>query len=253
MYVIIVGAGQLGYYLTKDLLSKGLEVTLVDWNFNKVKSLENELGGNVLYASGSSIDGLEKAGTKRADVIVAVTGDDEDNLVICQLGKRYFKVPKAIARINNPKNERIFRELGVGTTISGTSSIAESIEKYLAKKRCKEQSLHLNQIHQLHPILQKLSEFKHILGDNTSSLEFVNIKIPVESSNCNKKLEDINLPAQCVLSLIIRDKEIIFPRPYMKLLPNDTIVAMCSISEKSALEYALLGSSDLYFEKLEEQ
>ncbi|NTV91304.1 MAG: TrkA family potassium uptake protein, partial [Clostridiales bacterium] len=91
MYIVVVGAGKLGYYLTKDLLKKGHEVTLVDWNKSRVELLEQELGGTVLYANGSSIDGLEKAGCERADIIAATTGDDEDNLVICQLGKRYFK------------------------------------------------------------------------------------------------------------------------------------------------------------------
>ena len=132
MYIIIVGAGKLGYYLTKDLLSKKFEVTLLDWNRGKVVELENEFGENIIYANGSSIDGLEKAGCARADVIVAATGHDEDNLVICQMAKRYFKVKKAIARINNPKNEIVFKKLGVGTTVSSTKSVAEAIEHYMA-------------------------------------------------------------------------------------------------------------------------
>lgn len=131
MYLVIVGGGKVGYYLTKTLQTEGYEVTLIDWNFENVKQLKQDLGEAVLFANGSSIDGLEKAGCSRADVIIAVTGDDEDNLVICQLGKRYFKVPKAIARINNPKNERVFKELGVGTSISGTISIVDAIDQYV--------------------------------------------------------------------------------------------------------------------------
>jgi trk system potassium uptake protein TrkA len=134
MYLVIVGGGKVGYYLTKTLQREGYEVTLIDWNFDKVKQLKQDLGEAALFANGSSIDGLEKAGCARADVIIAVTGDDEDNLVVCQLGKRYFKVPKAIARINNPKNERVFKELGVGTSISGTISIVEAIDQYVVKQ-----------------------------------------------------------------------------------------------------------------------
>jgi trk system potassium uptake protein TrkA len=132
MYIIIVGAGKLGYYLTKDLLKKNFEVTLMDWNRSKVAELDPEFGENIIYGNGSSLNGLEKAGCCRADVIVAATGHDEDNLVICQMAKRYFKVKKAIARINNPKNESVFKKLGVGTTVSSTKSVAEAIEHYMA-------------------------------------------------------------------------------------------------------------------------
>lgn len=141
MYLVIVGGGKVGYYLTKTLQVEGDEVTLIDWNFEKVKQLKTDLGEAVLFANGSSIDGLEKAGCSRADVIIAVTGDDEDNLVVCQLGKRYFKVPKAIARINNPKNERIFKELGVGTSISGTISIVDAIDRYVVEQQTSKNPL----------------------------------------------------------------------------------------------------------------
>lgn len=222
MYVVIVGGGQVGYYLTKTLLSKGYEVTLVDWNYHKVQLLEQELGECVLYASGSSIDGLEKAGCARADVIVAVTGDDEDNLVVCQLGKMYFKVPKAIARINNPKNERIFKELGIGTTISGTISISDAIERYVAKKQ-----------------LTTLLAFDH------DEMVLVEAELQSDSPVIGKRISEIGLPYECILALIIRGRNVVFAKGDTVLEPKDMVIAIASMNEQDNLKTILLGSQEV--------
>ncbi len=219
MYIVIVGGGQVGYYLTKTLLAKGYEVTLVDWNYSRVQLLEQELGGNVLYASGSSIDGLEKAGCTRADVIVAVTGDDEDNLVICQLGKMYFKVPKAIARINNPKNERIFKELGVGTTISGTISISEAIEGYFAKKR-----------------------LTTLLTFNQNEMALVENELPADSPVIGKKISELQLPYECIIAIIIKGRNVVFPKGDTVLEPKDMVISITTKNEQENLTKLLLGS-----------
>ena len=219
MYIVIVGGGQVGYYLTKTLLAKGYEVTLVDWNYSRVQLLEQELGGNVLYASGSSIDGLEKAGCTRADVIVAVTGDDEDNLVICQLGKMYFKVPKAIARINNPKNERIFKELGVGTTISGTISISEAIEGYFAKKR-----------------------LTTLLTFNQNEMALVENELPADSPVIGKKISELQLPYECIIAIIIKGRNVVFPKGDTVLEPKDMVISITTKNDQENLTKLLLGS-----------
>ena len=222
MYVVIVGGGQVGYYLTKTLLAKSYEVTLVDWNYNRVQLLEQELGGNVLYASGSSIDGLEKAGCARADVIVAVTGDDEDNLVVCQLGKRYFKVPKAIARITNPKNERVFKELGIGTTISGTISISEAIERYVAKKQ-----------------MTTLLTFNH------DEMVLVEADLPVDSPVIGKKISELKLPYDCIIAIIIKGRNVIFPKGDTVLEPKDMVISISTKNEQENLMKLLLGSQEV--------
>jgi K+ transport systems, NAD-binding component len=222
MYVVIVGAGQVGYYLTKTLLSKGYEVTLVDWDFNKVRLLEQELGGNILYASGSSIDGLEKAGCNRADVIVAVTGDDEDNLVVCQLGKMYFKVPKAIARINNPKNERVFRELGIGTTVSGTISISEAIERYVARKH-----------------LTTLLTFNH------DEMALVEAELLPDSPVVGKKISELSLPYECIIALIIKGRNVVFAKGDTLLEARDLIIAISTKNEQENLMKVLLGNPEV--------
>lgn len=222
MYVVIVGAGQVGYYLTKTLLSKGYEVTLVDWDYNRVELLEKELGGIVIYASGSSIDGLEKAGCTRADVIVAVTGDDEDNLVICQLGKRHFKIQKAISRVNNPKNERIFKELGVGTTISGTTSISEAIERYVAKQQ-----------------LMTLLTFNH------NEMVLVEAELLSNSPAAGKKISELELPYECIIALILRGRDVIFAKGDILLEQRDMIIAISTLQEQDNLRQVLLGNMEV--------
>jgi len=221
MYVVVVGGGQVGYYLTKTLLSKGYEVTLVDWNFNKTELLRQELGDAVIFASGSSIDGLEKAGCERADVIVAVTGDDEDNLVVCQLGKRYFKVPKAIARINNPKNEHVFRELGVGTTISGTTSITEAIERYVAKQK-----------------ITTLLTFDH------DEMALVEAELHEKSPVAYKAIKDLELPYECLIALILRGRNVIFAKGDTVLEPKDLVIAISTMGEQEKLTRILLGDME---------
>lgn len=184
MNIIVVGAGQAGYYLTKTLMSKRHKVTLVDWDLERVHKLESELGGSVMYCSGSSIDGLEKAGCRWADVIVAVTGDDEDNLVTCQIGKKYFNVPKAIARINNPKNMRIFSELGIKTVINGTLAFKEEIESYVARN-----------------YIKTLFSFNH------EEMIIMESDISESSPVLNMKLKDIKLPYDSVIPVILRGKK----------------------------------------------
>jgi trk system potassium uptake protein TrkA len=212
MYILIVGGGKVGYYLAKTLLAEKYEVTLLDWNYEKVKLLKHDLGEAVIFANGSSIDGLDKAGCARADVIVAVTGDDEDNLVICQLGKRYFKVSKAIARINNPKNERVFRELGVGTTISGTISIVEAIEQYLVKE-----------------------QVKTLMTFHQGVMVLLETEITANSPLAGKKISEIKLPGDCVIVSILRGKKAISAEADLILAPQDLVMAISPQKERATV------------------
>ncbi|MDP4182059.1 MAG: TrkA family potassium uptake protein [Bacillota bacterium] len=222
MYVVIVGGGQVGYYLTKTLLEKNYEVTLVDWDFNKTERLKYELGGNVMYASGSSIDGLERAGCSRADVIVAATSDDEDNLVICQLGKKYFNVPKAVARISNPRNERIFKELGISTTISGTSYIAEAIERYVAKQ-----------------------QLTTLLTFSRNEMALVEAELEENSPVVNKTTAELELPYECVIALILRERNVVFVKADTIFKPKDLVIAISTQNEQENLRKILLGEPEV--------
>src|SRR6187401_1686599 len=129
MYVIVVGGGKVGYYLTKELLAAGHELVLLEKDGRRARQIADELGSIVLNKDGCEGKHLAEAGANRATIVAAVTGDDEDNLVVCQMAKHHFDVPRTIARVNNPKNEQLFRHLGVDEQVSPTRMILGSIEQ----------------------------------------------------------------------------------------------------------------------------
>src|SRR5918996_2503781 len=129
MYVVVVGGGKVGYYLTRELLAAGHELVLLEKDAARARQIADEIGSIVLNRDGCEGKHLEEAGAKRAAIVAAVTGDDEDNLVVCQMAKHHFDVPRTIARVNNPKNEELFRHLGVDEIISPTRMILGSIEQ----------------------------------------------------------------------------------------------------------------------------
>ena len=135
MYVIVVGGGKVGYYLSKHLLDRGYEVTLIEKDPRRAEVLNSTLGEIVMVGDGDEMAFLATTGMERADVVVAVTGDDEDNLVTCQLAKRKFNVPKTVARVNNPANVRIFKTLGVDVALSATEVLLDLIESELPTRR----------------------------------------------------------------------------------------------------------------------
>ncbi len=129
MFVLVVGGGKVGYYLTKELIESGHEVALMEKDRGRAQQITDEIGSVVIPQDGCEGKYLNEAGANRADIVAAVTGDDEDNLVICQMAKHHFDVPRTIARVNNPKNEALFRHLGVDEIISPTRMVLGSIEQ----------------------------------------------------------------------------------------------------------------------------
>ena len=131
MYIIIGGGGDVGYYLTKNLLNQGHEVLLLEKSAIRAQALGEELGQSIFRGDACEARTMEEAGIRRADVVIAVTGEDEDNLVICQMAKERFRVARTIARLNNPKHEELFQKLGIDVTISPTKAILSLIESEL--------------------------------------------------------------------------------------------------------------------------
>jgi trk system potassium uptake protein TrkA len=128
MYVIVVGGGKVGYFLSRDLLERGDEVTLVEKDGARAGWLEGQLGSIVMLGDGDEVAFLSTTGIERADAVLAVTGDDEDNLVALQLAKKHFNVPLTIARVNNPANVDIFKTLGVDEAVSATDVLLAALE-----------------------------------------------------------------------------------------------------------------------------
>jgi trk system potassium uptake protein TrkA len=128
VYAIVIGGGKVGYYLARDLLDRGEEVTLVEKESTRAEWLESQLGSIVMRGDGDEMAFLSTTGIERADVVLAVTGDDEDNLVALQLAKKSFNVPRTVARVNNPANVEIFKALGVDEAVSATEVLLGAIE-----------------------------------------------------------------------------------------------------------------------------
>lgn len=134
MFIVIIGGGKIGYYLVQSLVREGHEVTVIEKNRVKAQHISDDFDAVSIAGDGCDPRVLEEAGVGRADVLVAGTGDDEDNLVICQVAKLRFHVPYAIGRVNNPKNEIVFQKLGIDSTINSTGLVLKEIQSLLVGK-----------------------------------------------------------------------------------------------------------------------
>lgn len=203
MYIIIGGGGDVGYYLTRNLLKRGHEVLLLEKSSVRAQALSDELGQSVVKGDACEARTMEDAGAERADVVIAVTGEDEDNLVICQMAKKRFNVARTIARLNNPRHEELFKKLGIDVTISPTRSILSLIEYELPGPH-----------------------FVQLMTLKRAGLEIVEMSIASSSPVVNKTLGQINLPRRCTLALIVRGEESIFPDKETEIKVNDEVYAL---------------------------
>lgn len=220
MYIIVVGGGRVGYYLTRALLAEGHEVLLVEKNAAICETVNEELGSVCLRGDGCEITVLAEAGTDRADMLIAVTGDDEDNLVACQVAKHKFNVKRTIARIGNPKNEILFKTLGIDVTVSSTNIILEHIETEVPT----------------HPLT-------HLLEIRDKGLEIVEVKIPPDSTTVGKPVKELPLPRGSILSLIIRkERKIIVPTSNTVIEGEDQVIAVTPSESEELLRTALRGT-----------
>ena len=128
LYVIVAGAGKVGWNLTRELIEKGHELTVIESDRRRYLTVEQELEHNVQYGDASELWVLERAGISRADMVIAVTGDDEDNVLICQVAKEKYLCERTIARVNNPRNKQWFELLGIKPVVSATDLILRLIE-----------------------------------------------------------------------------------------------------------------------------
>ena len=221
MYIVIVGAGNVGYHLAKAVLSKGHEVLLIDRDAATLERIEDELGSIGLKGDGCEANTLEEAGTARADLFVAVTDQDADNLVACQIAKHRFKVPRTVARMSDLKNEPLFKKLGVDVTVSSTILVLQYIESQTSKP----------------PMLTRLAVLKG------SDREIADVKIPPTSAVVGKKIRDISLPLNNHIILLIRqDERIQLPTSTNVLEVGDRVIVVGHRATEQALHQALTGS-----------
>ena len=217
MYIIVVGGGKVGYYLTKTLLREGHEVLLIEKDPAKVETYSERFGSVMLEGDGAEASTLAAAGAARADVLVAVTGEDEDNLVVCQMAKHKFHIGKTIARVNNPKNELLFKHLDTDVTVSQTNYILGLIEQAIPDRA-----------------------FIHLLSLRHADLAIIEASITAESPVANQLVGEVDLPVSCVIAAIARKAELIVPDATTEILPGDEIIAVTHRTEEDELRRLLI-------------
>ena len=183
MYALILGCGTIGYNLASELLASGNEVLVFEPDAVRYSSVVNSFGSIALQADGTNPNSLEKAGIRRADLLIAVTGDDSSNLVGCQVAKLSFNIPKTIALVNNPENETLFKELGVDVIINHTDVILQDLEESI-------------------PDAHKPSFFEMPLSEN-SQRKIFRVHVELESNVIGIKINDIQLPQDTSILMMI--------------------------------------------------
>ncbi|NLH01472.1 MAG: NAD-binding protein, partial [Clostridiales bacterium] len=189
MKSIIIGGGKIGYNLLKTLKERGYEVTLIEKDEGICKKIAEDIDADIICGDGTDPDVLNDADIKRAGIIAAVTGKDEENLVACQIARKGFNICKSIARINNPKNIEMFKALGVDKTVCSTDVIANLIEFEFDREICK--------------IVQAFDRGAMVL---------VEADVKEGSRWDGSYIKEISLPSECVVASILRNGKAIFPR-----------------------------------------
>lgn len=201
MESIIIGGGKIGYYLYKTLHAKHYQVMMVERNRDDCLKIADELNSEVICGDGTDLDVLRDAGIEEAEVVAAVTGTDEANLVICQIAKVHFHIAKTIARVNNPKNIAMFRSLGIDRIVCSTAVIANMMEYELNRGDCR--------------VVQTLEQGTMLLAE-----------MLVAPGNKWKdcKIKDLKLPAECVIVSILHEGKIVYPRGETQIGENDKVL-----------------------------
>ncbi|GBC95350.1 Trk system potassium uptake protein TrkA [bacterium HR16] len=212
MYIIIVGAGNVGYYLAKTLLNAGHEVLLIERDKRRCDLLRDEFGESVMRGRGDEIRTMREAGADSADIVVACTGDDEDNLIISQIAKWYFNVPRTVARINDPRNESIFQQLGIDATVSSTNIIYHLIEQEI-----------------------EAGEVIPLAALKRGNIEIVDVELSTRSPVVGKRVQDLPLPPDALIVCIIRQENAMLPHGDTVLEANDSVIALVSAQNERQL------------------
>ncbi|MBI2871595.1 MAG: TrkA family potassium uptake protein [Chloroflexi bacterium] len=217
MYIIVVGCGKVGYPLVRGLLASGHEVLAIERDSHRAEEVSERLGSVVLSGDGSEATALAEAGAKRCDVLIAVTGLDEDNLMACQVAKHRLGVKRTIALVNDPQNETLFKALGVDVTVSHTDFILAQIEEKLPTQ----------------PLV-------HVMPLRERGRQIVDIRIPPDAAVVGKQLSELELPPDILISLVIgKDGTPRLPNGDTPIESGDEVVAVTPIHQEEALLDAL--------------
>ena len=227
MKSIIIGGGKIGYFLLKTLNERKYDVVLIERDKYLCQEIAEDFDVSIICGDGTDTEVLKDAGIDEAEVIAAVTGTDEENLVICQIAKTNFNITKTIARINNPKNIAMFKALGVDKTVCSTEVITNLIEYEFDKDSIK--------------VIQTFERGSMLLAE---------INIDNKSPWCGICIKDLELPGECVIASVFRDEKVIYPRGNTLISEHDNIMVLTNKCGLTELKRQLLnGGRDAWFKK----
>jgi trk system potassium uptake protein TrkA len=218
MYFVIAGGGEVGFHLAKALLESAHEVMLLESDRRRAQVIEEQLGSVVLNAPADEGRYQLEAGCGRADAVIAVTGEDPANLIICQLAKWKCNVPRVIARVNDPKNEIVFKALGIDETISSTRVIMNVIEQELPS-----------------------GGFLPLMPLTGSHLELIEAEIAAGTPSAGKEIGSLGLPEGAAIGGIVRKGLVVHADDTTKLMVGDRIVVLSPTKDEAGVRKALFG------------
>lgn len=203
MYAIIAGGGKVGFYLGRELLRQEHELVVIENNMERAEFIARQFGNVVVQGNADEASVLAEAGAERADVVVAVTGDDEDNLVISQVAKKRFGAKRTIARINDPRNEGVFRLLGIDATVNATEVLLSVLEQEIP---------HANLV----PLLRL----------RNTDVEILEVVLGPRSGVVGRSLNDLDMPNESSIAVVVRNGRPIFPTGETTFEVGDEVVAL---------------------------
>ncbi|MGI8803011.1 MAG: potassium channel family protein [Solirubrobacteraceae bacterium] len=201
MYVIVAGAGKVGWNLARELIDKGHEVTLLEANRRRYLVVEEELEHAVQYGDATELWVLERAGISRADLVIAVTGDDEDNMLVCQVAKEKYLCDRVIARVNNPRNLQHFKLLGVQPVVSATDLILRLIEHEVPRYG-----------------------LVHLLALEEERLEIIELEVLPNAPAAGTRVVDVGLPEGSLVISVLRHGQGFVPKADTVIEAGDEVL-----------------------------
>jgi trk system potassium uptake protein len=201
VYVVIAGAGKVGWNLARELMAKGNEVTVIESDRARYLTVEQELEHAIQYGDATELWVLERAGINRADLTIAVTGDDEDNLIICQLAKEKYLCERIIARVNNPRNRQYFELLGIQPAVSATDLILRLIEHEVPSYG-----------------------LVHLLDLRDEQLEIIEVEVSASSPAAGRTVQDVALPDGSLIISVLRGGKGFVPTADTVIDPGDEVL-----------------------------
>src|SRR3954463_8391032 len=221
MYVIIVGAGKVGLNLGRELRAKGHEVTLVESDPGRFATVEEEFEHQAQYGDGSELWVMERAGVERAEMLIAVTGDDEDNMLICQVAREKYGVERIISRCNNPRNLQHFELLGVKPAVSATDLILRLIEHEVPKYG-----------------------LVHLLDLPQERLQNIELEGGTGGPAASQKVRDLGLPDGALVISILRDGQGFVPAGDSVVQEGDEGLVVLDVGLESQVTERFAGRSE---------